>query len=94
MINSPPGFRPLAIVLWIYAALLVALGFTLGLSMLSPGILRLVSHFAVAFVMAALIAAIFMGLRSAGTLIRWFALGGLLWLVFLLALAPVDYFTR
>lgn len=91
---SPPGFRPSAILLRIYAALLAALGLTVGLSMTPPGILRIVSHYAIAFLMAALIVAIFMGLRSAGTLIRWFALGGLMWLLFLLALAPVDYLTR
>lgn len=72
----------------------MALGVSLGLSLTFPGILRLVSHFAIAFLMAALIVAIFMGLRSAGTLIRWFALGGLMWLLFLLALTPVDYLTR
>lgn len=27
-------------------------------------------------------------------LIRWFALGGLMWLLVLLALTPVDYLTR
>ena len=44
--------------------------------------------------MAATIVTIFMDLRHAGGLMRVFALGGLLWLVFMWILFPVDYLTR
>lgn len=93
---TPPDsrFRPSGAALWIYAALLAGLGLSIGLSLASAGELRVVLHFAVALLMAALIIVVYMGLHSAGTLIRWFALGAVLWLTFLLVITPVDYLTR
>ncbi len=73
----------------------------LGLLMLSVTAAQLVSGpllylftLTCAAAMSALILAAFMGLKSADGLVRLFALGGLLWLGFLLLLTLADTLAR
>ena len=77
-----------------FVLLVVLLGTNIGVTFLGFGTFRLVLHLGTAVFMAATIVTIFMDLRHAGGLMRVFALGGLLWLVFMWILFPVDYLTR
>ncbi|GAB3681593.1 caa(3)-type oxidase subunit IV [Salinisphaera aquimarina] len=77
-----------------FAALLMLLIFNIGVAFMPLPGFRTVLHLGSAVLMAIIIAGIFMDLRSAGALMRVFALGGLLWLAFMWLLFPVDYFTR
>ncbi len=47
-----------------------------------------------ALIMASLVISIFMGLRHANALSQIFAVGGVLWLSFLIVLTLADYLTR
>lgn len=88
------SFRPKPAILATYGALLVLLAATLALTLLPGGWLATGLHAALAVAMGALIVAVYMGVRAAAPLMKVFALGGLLWLLFLLALTPLDYLTR
>lgn len=77
-----------------FVLLFVLLAANIGLTFMSFGGVRLVLHLGTAIFMAATIVTVFMDLRHAGGLMRVFALGGVLWLVFMWILFPVDYLTR
>lgn len=77
-----------------WAGVLVLLGVSLlGVGMTS-GIVQYVMSLTCAALMAALVMTFFMRLRRAEALIRLFALGGFLWLGFLILLFLADYLTR
>ncbi|MFE8069444.1 hypothetical protein QQM79_00125 [Marinobacteraceae bacterium S3BR75-40.1] len=82
----------LAVVTWLL--LLIMLGISLSALMLQTPWLRMTVHLGSAVVMGALVMAIFMRLRSADGLIRLYALGGLMWLGFLLLLTLLDFISR
>ncbi|WP_148863659.1 cytochrome C oxidase subunit IV family protein [Marinobacter fonticola] len=85
------NYRPMLLT-WI--GLLILLGVSvLGASMTS-GVLQLVISLTCAALMAALVMTFFMRLRSAEALIRLYALGGFLWLGFLILMTMADYLTR
>jgi len=77
-----------------FVLLFVLLGANIGVTFLPFGTFRLALHLGTAIVMAVTIVTIFMDLRHAAGLMRVFALGGLLWLVFMWVLFPVDFLTR
>lgn len=74
--------------------ILALLGANVGIAFLPRGPLIVGLHLFLAFCMALVIAVMFMDMRHMGALLRIFALGGLLWLVFMWFLIPVDYLTR
>lgn len=74
--------------------LLIILALTVGLSLLPLGPWGAALSLGLAALKAAIIALVFMKLLQATPLIRLFAVGGLLWLVFLFAITWSDYLTR
>lgn len=82
----------LMVLTWV--GVLVLLGISLlGVGM-SSGTVQYVISLSCAALMASLVMTFFMRLRSAEALIRLFALGGFLWLGFLILLFLADYLTR
>lgn len=77
-----------------YVVVLAALAISVAIATLALGKLGVGLHLLLAFVMAITIAALFMGIRYLGALLRVFALGGLLFLLFMWIIMPIDYFTR
>ncbi|MBB3230948.1 oxidase [Halomonas stenophila] len=84
-------FRPYLLT-WV--ALLALLGVIVAAAALFDGLLASMIVLAGALCMIALIITLFMGLRSAGGLLRVYATGGVLWLGFLIVLTLADYLTR
>lgn len=77
-----------------WVALLALLGIIVTATALLDGGWALAVVLAGALCMIVLIITLFMGLRSAGGLLRVYATGGVLWLGFLIALTLADYLTR
>lgn len=85
------NYRPMVLT-WV--GVLILLGISLlGVGMTS-GPVQYVISLSCAALMAALVMSFFMRLRSAEPLIRLFALGGCLWVSFLIILFLADYLTR
>ncbi len=76
------------------AAILALLGANVAVVFLPWGTAGVALHLFLAFCMALVIAVLFMDMRHMGAMMRIFALGGLLWLVFMWFIIPVDYLTR
>jgi|26BtaG_2_1085354.scaffolds.fasta_scaffold83947_2 cytochrome c oxidase subunit 4 len=85
------NYRP-AIVTWLL--LLVLLGASLTLVVLMPGTIQRVISFACAAAIGALIMIFYMRLRAADGILRTFAVGGLVWLAFLVILTFLEVVTR
>lgn len=77
-----------------WGGVLVLLGLSLLAVQFTAGVLQYVINLVCAALMAALVMTFFMRLRSAEALIRLYALGGFLWLSFLILLSLADYLTR
>lgn len=77
---------------WLLLLALLAISITATMQL--SGAVAYTINLVCAIGMAAVMMAIFMGLRAAGNLIRLFALGGLLWLAFLLLLTLADFLFR
>ena len=84
-------YRPL-IVTWLL--MLALLGASVGAILLVPGQPQRAFSLLCATAIAALIVGQFMGLRSASSVVRLFALGGLVWLAFLFILTILDVISR
>lgn len=78
----------------VWLAQVALLGATLIATQATSGALQYSLNFTVAIAIAALTLAIFMRLRPADGVIRLVALGGLLWIGFLLLLIILDLMTR
>lgn len=81
-----------AIVIWFL--LLVLLGGSLTLVYFMPGTIQRVVSFGCATLMGALIMVFYMRLRVADGILRTFAVGGLVWLAFLVILTLLEVLTR
>jgi len=77
-----------------YVALLVLTAASASIAPLPLGRLGVGIHLVLAFVMAIIIAALFLGIRYLGPLLQVVALTGLLFLLYMWIIMPVDYFTR
>lgn len=77
---------------WI--GLLLLLTANVMITALVPGPAFIAVNIGLAVLMAALIYIVFMGLRHADGLLRLFAVGGLMWVGFLLLLSLADFLTR
>ena len=78
----------------VWLALLALLLSTLGAAYLPLGAGNLVVGLAIAMTKAALVVALFMGLRRADTLIKLAASAGVFWLIFMFALTLSDVLAR
>lgn len=85
------AYRP-HILSWL--ALLGLLGASLAVVHYAPAAVHTPVVLLIAAAMAALVLAVFMGLRHMAGLTRVFALGGLLWLLLMVVLTLADYLTR
>jgi cytochrome c oxidase subunit 4 len=79
---------------FVYLALLVLLGATIGAATLDIGPLNWVIAVSIASVKAILVLLFFMHLRASSSLIRIFAIAGFFWLMILVGLTLTDYLTR
>lgn len=77
-----------------WVALLLLLAGSVMITALVPGPALIALNLLLAVLMAALIITVFMGLRSAGGLLRVMALGALMWLFFLPLLAISEFLAR
>lgn len=82
------------LVLLTWGGVLALLGISVLAVQLSAGVLQYVISLSCAVLMAGLLMTFFMHLRTAQTVIRLYALGGLLWLSFLWLLSLADYLSR
>lgn len=80
------------VLVWLLLLALLAVNITATL--LLSGMMAYAVNLGSAFGMAALIMTTFMGLHAAGGMLRLFALGGWLWLAFLLFLTLADFLAR
>ena len=78
----------------VWAALVLAIGATLGLAYLPLGALHMPVALLIALAMAATLAAICMRLAKAPSLSMLFAIGGIAWFAVMLVLGETDYRTR
>jgi cytochrome c oxidase subunit IV len=78
----------------VWAVLLVLLAVSAGSAYAPLGRFNAIVNLAIAAVMIGLLAVFLMNLRVASTLVRMFAVSGLLWLVFMLVLTFTDYLSR
>ncbi|ASK34350.1 Caa(3)-type oxidase subunit IV [Alcanivorax sp. N3-2A] len=78
----------------LYLFLLAALAINMGSTLLDLGVVAVPLRLAMAALMAASIALIFMRLRDSAVLVRLVAATSLLWVVFLFVLSFSDYLTR
>lgn len=80
--------------LWVYVALMVLLGATLGAAYANLGPFNTVLWITIAGMKAALVVLYFMHVRYASKMTWLFAGAGLLWFFTLLGLTLTDYFSR
>jgi cytochrome c oxidase subunit 4 len=78
----------------VWLALLLLLMLTFGVAHLSLGVGNVVAGLAIATIKAGLVIMIFMGLRSAKTLIKLASGAGIFWLIFMFALTLSDVLAR
>jgi cytochrome c oxidase subunit 4 len=79
---------------FVWSALVGLLLVTVGASFVLTGQVSLMTSMAIALAKAALIFWFFMDLRAQGGLIRLIAIGAGAWVLILLVLTFLDYFTR
>jgi cytochrome c oxidase subunit 4 len=92
--NPLRGRSPIMTCFITWVALMAFLALTFGSSYLPMGEWNTAINMAISGAKAALIAAVFMHLRHAGTLLRVAAVAGLLWLALLFGISSTDYATR
>jgi caa(3)-type oxidase subunit IV len=78
----------------VYVLLLVLLAGSIGLSHVDLGLVSPLGILGIAGLQAALIMAVYMGLRWSSPLVRVVAIGGVFFLSFLVVLLLADYLTR
>ena len=78
----------------VWLALLLLLMLTFGVAHFSLGVGNVVAGLAIATIKAGLVVMIFMGLRSAKTLIKLVSAAGVFWLIFMFALTLSDVLAR
>ena len=80
--------------LFVYLALLLLLGTTVGAAFLDLGVWNTVIAVTIAFAKAMLVLLFFMGIRYSDNLSRLYAAAGFIWLLILFGLTLTDYLTR
>jgi cytochrome c oxidase subunit IV len=85
---------PVRVYLRTGAALLVLLALTVGVSQFHLGRLNILITLLIAVVKAALVALFFMHLRYRSSVMRLFAVSGLVWLTIMIALTLSDFLHR
>jgi cytochrome c oxidase subunit IV len=79
----------------IYLILLALVAVTVGVAFIDLGdVINTSLALTVASIKAALVLLYFMHVRHSDTLVRLFAIGGLVWLIILIGLTLTDYLTR
>ena len=76
------------------SALIILLALTWGIGYVNLGPFNLVVALAIAITKAGLVALFFMHIKGSNPLLKFAAVGGLMWLTILLALTLSDYLTR
>jgi cytochrome c oxidase subunit 4 len=80
--------------IFVYLALLILLGGTIGGAYVDLGIWNTVAAIAIAVVKALLVVLFFMHVKYSSNLTRVYVLVGFLWLALLIGLTLADYLTR
>jgi cytochrome c oxidase subunit 4 len=80
--------------IFVYLALLILLGGTIGLAYVDLGIWNTVAAITIAVVKALLVVLFFMHVKYSSNLTRVYVLAGFLWLALLIGLTLTDYLTR
>jgi cytochrome c oxidase subunit 4 len=80
--------------IFVYLALLILLGGTIGLAYVDLGIWNTVAAITIAVVKALLVVLFFMHVKYSNNLTRVYVLAGFLWLALLIGLTLTDYLTR
>jgi len=80
--------------IFVYLALLILLGGTIGLAYVDLGIWNSVAAITIAVVKALLVVLFFMHVKYSSNLTRVYVLAGFLWLALLIGLTLTDYLTR
>jgi len=80
--------------IFVYLALLILLGGTIGLAYVDLGIWNTVAAITIAVVKALLVVFFFMHVKYSSNLTRVYVLAGFLWLALLIGLTLTDYLTR
>jgi len=78
----------------VFVALIVLTFTTVFVSQLELGEFHIIVALLIAFIKAALVAWIFMGVRHSSHMTRLFVVAGLLWLVIMMLITMGDYTTR
>lgn len=79
---------------WLWLVLLAMFALNVALAFVHFSGLNVVVHMSIAGVMIILLVLFFMDFKSYTALLRFAALAGLFWLVFMFVLTGADYFTR
>lgn len=82
------------IYLYVYLALMVLLGLTVGVTFIDLGVFSLIGTITIAVVKAVLVILYFMHVRHSNRVIQVYAIGGFVWLSILIGLTLSDYLTR
>lgn len=80
--------------IFVYLALLILLGGTIGVAYVDLGIWNTVAAITIAVVKALLVVLFFMHIKYSSNLTRVYVLAGFLWLALLIGLTLTDYLTR
>jgi len=80
--------------IFVYLALLILLGGTIGVAYVDLGIWNTVAAITIAVVKALLVVLFFMHVKYSNNLTRVYVLAGFLWLALLIGLTLTDYLTR
>ncbi|HEY5572449.1 MAG TPA: cytochrome C oxidase subunit IV family protein [Anaerolineales bacterium] len=80
--------------IFVYLALLILLGGTIGVAYVDLGIWNTVAAITIAVVKALLVVLFFMHVKYSSNLTRVYVLAGFLWLALLIGLTLTDYLTR
>jgi cytochrome c oxidase subunit 4 len=80
--------------IFVYLALLILLGGTIGVAYVDLGIWNTVAAITIAMVKALLVVLFFMHVKYSSNLTRVYVLAGFLWLALLIGLTLTDYLTR
>jgi cytochrome c oxidase subunit 4 len=80
--------------LFVYIALMVLLGATIGAAFIDLGPVNWLIAMSIAIVKAVLVILFFMHVRASSQLVRVFVIAGFFWLAILIGLSLTDYLTR
>jgi len=80
--------------IFVYLALLILLGGTIGVAYVDLGIWNTVAAITIAVVKALLVVVFFTHVKYSSNLTRVYVLAGFLWLALLIGLTLTDYLTR